>query len=433
MSHSGFRVRVAPSLQRERAVLVGVSRRPGDRREIEEHVEELQLLAETAGAQVVGQVVQDRGRLTAATFIRRGKLDELKLLAGEQKADLVIFDDDLSPAQVRNLERILKLKILDRSALILDIFARRARSREARTQVELAQMRYMLPRLTRQWGHLSRQDGGIGQRGVGETQLEIDRRLVRRRITRLARDLSRIEKERRERRKPRAAIRRVALIGYTNAGKSTVLNLLTGAGTFVENRLFATLDPLVRRCDRGGRPPFLLIDTVGFIRKLPHHLIASFRSTLEEAADADLLLQVVDASSPALEDHLHTTNATLEQLDLGGRRQLLVLNKIDCLTPPVVRRLRTDYPGAVCISALEAADADRLEAAVRVAYAGPPAVSQVTATRDRPAESTPVAGDPPSPIPPRLRAKRARRAGPRTAARKRARRSGVNAGGGRTA
>ena len=189
MSHSGFRVRVAPSLQRERAVLVGVSRRPGDRREIEEHVEELQLLAETAGAQVVGQVVQDRGRLTAATFIRRGKLDELKLLAGEQKADLVIFDDDLSPAQVRNLERILKLKILDRSALILDIFARRARSREARTQVELAQMRYMLPRLTRQWGHLSRQDGGIGQRGVGETQLEIDRRLVRRRITRLARDL----------------------------------------------------------------------------------------------------------------------------------------------------------------------------------------------------------------------------------------------------
>jgi GTP-binding protein HflX len=220
---------VARSLTRERAVLVGVCLRPRERREMEEHLDELKLLAETAGATVVDRLVQDRGAINAATLIRRGKLDDLTLLAREHEADLVIFDEDLSPAQVRNLERELKLKILDRSALILDIFARRARSREARTQVELAQMRYMLPRLTRQWGHLSRQDGGIGQRGVGETQLEIDRRLVRRRITRLARDLKRIEMERRERRKSRAGISRVALIGYTNAGKSTIMNTRTPA------------------------------------------------------------------------------------------------------------------------------------------------------------------------------------------------------------
>jgi GTP-binding protein HflX len=420
-------VQVARSLAQERAVLVGVCLRPRERREMEEHLDELKLLAETAGARVVDRLVQDRGATNAATLIRRGKLDDLTLLTREHEADLVIFDEDLSPAQVRNLERELKLKILDRSALILDIFARRARSREARTQVELAQMRYMLPRLTRQWGHLSRQDGGIGQRGVGETQLEIDRRLVRRRITRLARDLKRIEMERRERRKSRAGISRVALIGYTNAGKSTIMNLLTGAGTVVENRLFATLDSLVRRCERGRREPFLLIDTVGFIRKLPHHLVASFRSTLEEAADADLLLHIVDASSPALDDHLKTTRATMEQLGLGEHPCLLVFNKIDEVAETVLRRLRSDYAGAVFISALDRSHADDLEKAVRHALVVRPA----TAPLDVPSNGTFAPPHPGRELRTRKSAgavgRRARRVNSRPASR----RSGEGAGGGR--
>jgi GTPase len=344
---------------------VGLCRRRQDRAEVEEHLEELGLLAATAGAEVVGSVVQDRGSIHPATLVRRGKVDELALLAGERGADLVVFDEDLTPAQVKNLEKSVPVKILDRSALILDIFARRARTREARTQVELAQLRYLLPRLTRQWVHLSRQVGGIGQRGVGETQLEIDRRLVRHRIARLAEDLTRIEGERLERRKRRVAVPRVAVVGYTNAGKSTIMNLLTGAGAPVEDRLFATLDPLVRRCDRGGRPPFLVIDTVGFIRKLPHHLVASFRSTLEEAADSDLLVHVVDASSPAREDHLRTTRATLADLGLSDRPCLVVFNKIDAAPRGSLESLRADHPEALFMSALDPAHADLLEARVR--------------------------------------------------------------------
>ncbi len=357
------------ALTRERALLAGLCLTRRDRLDVEEHLDELGRLAETAGAEVVGRVVQERGPAHPSTLLRRGKVEELAALAREHRAGLVLCDLDLSPAQVRNLEEALSVKVLDRSALILDIFARRARSREARTQVELAQLRYLLPRLTRQWGHLSRQDGGIGQRGVGETQLEIDRWLVRRKIARLEVDLERIERERGERRKKRRGEPRVALVGYTNAGKSTVLNLLTGAGTFVEDRLFATLDPLVRRCTRGGRPPFLMIDTVGFIRKLPHHLIASFRSTLEEAADADLLLQVVDAGSEAIADHLITTRATLEELGLADRPQLLVLNKIDAVPEAGRPRLCAEYPDAVLLSAVDPSHADRLETRIREALA----------------------------------------------------------------
>jgi GTPase len=349
---------------RERAIIVGVRRRRGDEGEIEEHLDELERLADTAGAAVVGRVVQERGQVTPGTLIRRGKVEELKALADETGAGLAIFDEDLSPAQVRNLEKDAGITVLDRSALILDIFARRARSREARTQVELAQLRYLLPRLTRQWSHLSRQAGGIGQRGVGETQLETDRRFVRRRIARLEADLADIETERRERRKGRTGLPRVALAGYTNAGKSTLLNLLTGAGTFVEDRLFATLDPLVRRCEAPGGVAFLLIDTVGFIRKLPHHLVASFRSTLEEAVDADLLLHVVDASSAALEDHLATTRQTLESLGLAAGRMLLVLNKCDRVSGAAVEGLLATHPGALAVSALRAEDGVRLRDAI---------------------------------------------------------------------
>lgn len=346
------------------AVLFGVSRRPGDRASVDEHLLELGELAKTAGAGVVATFVQERGALSPATLLRSGKVEELRALCASEGARLAIADDDLTPAQVRNLEEALELTVLDRSALILDIFARRARSREARTQVELAQLRYLMPRLTRRWTHLERQAGGIGQRGVGETQLETDRRLVRKRIARLEDDLRDIEKDRRERRKRREGIHKVALVGYTNAGKSTILNLLTGAGTFVEDCLFATLDPLVRRSERPGAPPFLLIDTVGFIRKLPHHLVASFRSTLEEAVDADLLLHVADASSPALEDHLRATQETLEGLALGGRPRLLVLNKRDRVPAPVLERLLGTHPEALPLSATSPQEALLLRSAI---------------------------------------------------------------------
>jgi GTP-binding protein HflX len=349
--------------RREPAILFGVGRRPGDRASVDEHLLELAELAKTAGAQVIATFVQERGALSPATLLRSGKVEELRLLCESEKVRLVISDDDLTPAQVRNLEEALGASVLDRSALILDIFARRARSREARTQVELAQLRFLLPRLTRRWTHLERQAGGIGQRGVGETQLETDRRLIRRRLARLEDDLRTIEKDRRERRKRREGIHKVALVGYTNAGKSTILNLLTGAGTFVEDRLFATLDPLVRRSEKGG-VPFLLIDTVGFIRKLPHHLVASFRSTLEEAADADLLLHVADASSPALEDHLRATRETLEGLDLGGRPSLLVLNKRDRVPAPVLERLLGTHPEALSLSATSPGEAPLLRSAI---------------------------------------------------------------------
>jgi GTP-binding protein HflX len=356
---------VSAARRGERALLVGVSRGRGDRLALDEHLDELERLATTAGAAVAGRLVQERGPVSAATLLRKGKTEELKNLCVEHKAALVIFDEDLSPAQVRNLEKETEATVLDRSALILDIFARRARSREARTQVELAQLRYLLPRLTRQWTHLSRQAGGIGQRGVGETQLESDRRIIHRRIARLADELSTIEKERRERRKSRDGMPRAALVGYTNAGKSTVLNLLTGAGAFVEDRLFATLDPLVRRVGEDGRAAFLLIDTVGFIRKLPHHLVASFRSTLEEAADADLLVHVADASSAALADHLETTRETLAGLELGDRPTLLVLNKADELPSAALEQLQAEHPHALLVSALDPRDGVRLMAAIQ--------------------------------------------------------------------
>ena len=337
---------------RERAILVGVVLPRMRLDDVEDHLDELERLTETAGGDVVGRLIQERKRLDAGTFVGRGKAQEVASEARALHADLVIFDDDLSAAQVKNLEKVINAKVIDRSGLILDIFARRARSREARTQVELAQLEYLLPRLTRRWTHLSRQVGGIGVRGVGETQIELDRRIIRKRIASLKTALGRIEKGRHLRRAGRRGILKGALIGYTNSGKSTLLNALTRSDAFVEDRLFATLDPLVRRLQlRSGRR-VLLIDTVGFIRKLPHHLVASFRSTLEEAVETDFLVQIVDLNHPKYEEQMDVTREVLGNLEMADRPSLLVFNKIDLIRNPGIRdRAERLHPDALFLSA----------------------------------------------------------------------------------
>jgi len=337
---------------KERCVLVGVSTRSVGREETEEYLDELALLADTAGAEVVARTSQDRDRIDAATFIGKGKVEEIHTLVLEQGIQLVIFDDDLNAVQVRNLERILECKVLDRSGLILDIFASRAKSNEAKTQVELAQLQYFLPRLTRQWTHLSKQFGGIGTKGPGETQIETDRRMIRSRISHLKEKLDRIAQQRVTQRKGRLHHTRAALVGYTNAGKSTLLNLLSGSEVFVEDRLFATLDPTTRVVQLSVSNEILVTDTVGFIRKLPHHLVASFKSTLEEITEADLLLHVVDVSSKTFEEQIKVVNDTLGELGADERPTLMVFNKIDLLGDrTILQSLATEYPNRVFISA----------------------------------------------------------------------------------
>ncbi len=332
----------------ERAVLVGHAGR-GDR--AARSLDELSLLADTAGARVIDTVVQRRGTTHPATFIGKGKLEELKARVEEVDADMVIFDDDLSPAQVRNLEKALARKVVDRSELILDIFARRARSREARLQVELAQLEYTLPRLAGMWKHLERQAGGIGTRGPGETQLETDRRLVRERIATLKRDLGAVEREREIQRRRRRGEFRAALVGYTNAGKSTLFNALTHAQVLVENRLFATLDATTRRMVSPDRTVALVTDTVGFIRKLPHHLVASFHSTLVEAIEADLLLHVVDASDPECRRQMLAVEQVLEEILETPRPTTLVFNKADRLDEERSAGLRVEFTNSFVLSA----------------------------------------------------------------------------------
>ena len=298
----------------------------------EEHMAELQQLIESAGDRVAGSMLAKRNRPDPATFIGSGKAEELKALVTERNATLVVFDDDLSPAQVRNLEKIVGVKVIDRSGLILDIFGSRARSREARTQVELAQLEYALPRLTRQWSHLSRQAGGAGggaKRGVGETQLELDRRMVRTRISRLKEELGRIEQSRDTQRKARRSAFTVALVGYTNAGKSTLFNRLTTGGAEAVNKLFATLDARSQKAAFDMPSETVVIDTVGFIRKLPHHLVASFRSTMEEAVAADLVLHVIDASHPQWSDQRDVGRQVLADLKVDSDRVIEVFNKSD--------------------------------------------------------------------------------------------------------
>lgn len=320
----------------------------------EDPLEELKALATTAGARIAGEIVQYRHRPDPAYFFGKGKVDEIKALAGETGADLMIFDDDLSPAQVRNLEEALKIPAVDRSGLILDIFALHAKTNESRVQVKLAQLKYLLPRLTGRWAHLERQEGAIGTRGPGETQLETDRRMVQKQISDLERKLEEIDRERETQRKNRRSLFKITLIGYTNAGKSTLLNKLTDAGVLVEDKLFATLDSTTRRLDLGQGNVALLTDTVGFISKLPAHLVASFRSTLMVIRDADLLLHVVDVSDPDFQRKIGTVNEELHQLGGSDKRMIIVFNKTDLLDDGWDREILIKrYPNSIFTSALD--------------------------------------------------------------------------------
>ena len=317
----------------EKAVLVGLVTFESSEEQTNEYLEELAFLAKTAGAKPIKKFIQKLSKPDKNTFLGKGKIEEVYSFAKSNDVSLIIFDDDLSPTQIRNIEKIFneKSKILDRSNLILDIFANRAKTAQARTQVELAQYQYLLPRLTRMWTHLERQKGGIGMRGPGETQIETDRRIIKDKISLLKKQLKKIEKQSITRRKARKHLIRVALIGYTNAGKSTLMNQLAKSEVFAEDKLFATLDTTVRKVVIDNLP-FLLTDTVGFIRKLPHQLIESFKSTLDEVVEADFLIHLVDISNQNFEDHINVVNKTLVDIGASNKPTMLVFNKIDQYT-----------------------------------------------------------------------------------------------------
>lgn len=320
---------IISNAQTEKTVLVGIITPDQNERKAKEYLDELAFLAETAGADPVKQFFQRLDYPNATTFVGTGKLQEIKNYVEENEIGMVIFDDDLSPKQLKNIERELQVKILDRTSLILDIFAKRAQTAHAKTQVELAQYQYLLPRLTRLWTHLERQRGGIGMRGPGETQIETDRRIILDKISRLKDELKRIDKQKSTQRKNRGKMVRVALVGYTNVGKSTMMNLLSKSDVFAENKLFATLDTTVRKVIIDNLP-FLLSDTVGFIRKLPTHLVESFKSTLDEVREADLLIHVVDISHPGFEEQFDVVNKTLNEVcDAQDKPMIVVFNKID--------------------------------------------------------------------------------------------------------
>ncbi|MEQ8625040.1 MAG: GTPase HflX [Vicingaceae bacterium] len=316
----------------ERAVLVGVITQEQNEERVTEYLDELAFLAETAGAESIKRFTQKLAAPHPKTFVGTGKLEEIIEYVKKNDIGMIIFDDELSPSQTRNIENSFKeTKVLDRSKLILDIFAKRARTAAAKTQVELAQYEYLLPRLTRMWTHLSRQKGGIGMRGPGETEIETDRRIIRDKIALLKTKLEKIDKQKETQRKGRQQMIRAALVGYTNVGKSTLMNLLSKSEVFAENKLFATLDTTVRKIVVGNLP-FLLTDTVGFIRKLPHHLVDSFKSTLDEVREADMLLHVVDISHPNFEEQIQTVNETLLDLNAKDKPTLMIFNKIDAYT-----------------------------------------------------------------------------------------------------
>ncbi len=347
-------------LEKERALLVGVYGSDTLRYEAEEYIAELEMLAFTAGAITVDKILQNRMHPDPASYVGKGKLQELKAIIGELKIDVLIFDDDLTATQIRNIEKGTKAKVLDRSGLILDIFASRAKTSAAKTQVELAQLQYLLPRLTRFWTHLSRQKGGIGTKGPGETQIETDRRLISRRISVLKGKLDKLDRQRTTQRKGRDDLVRISLVGYTNAGKSTLMNTLTETDVLAEDRLFATLDSTVRRLDLENHT-VLLSDTVGFIRKLPHDLIESFKSTLDEVRESDYMLHVVDASSSTIEEYIDVVDQTLDDLGTRGNKKLLVFNKIDLLPPEALKELKQIYPDAIYLSAARAIGIGKLK------------------------------------------------------------------------
>ena len=318
--------------ENERAVLVGLITQTQNETKANEYLAELAFLAETAGATTVKTFLQRMDYPNSRTFVGKGKLDEIRQYVEENDIELVIFDDDLTSKQVQNIENELKVKILDRTNLILDIFAKRAQTATARTQVELAQYQYLLPRLTRMWTHLERQRGGIGMRGPGETQIETDRRIILDKISRLKAELKDIDRQKSIQRKNRGKLTRIALVGYTNVGKSTLMNLLSKSDVFAENKLFATLDTTVRKVIIDNLP-FLLTDTIGFIRKLPTHLVDSFKSTLDEVRDADILVHVVDISHPQFEEQVEVVNKTLQEVcDSTDKPMILVFNKVDAFT-----------------------------------------------------------------------------------------------------
>lgn len=316
----------------ERAVLVGIITPGESEARATEYLEELAFLVTTAGGETLKFFTQKMQRPDRATFVGSGKLEEIKEYVKAAEADMVVFDDELSPSQLRNIEKELQVKILDRSNLILDIFASRAQTAQAKTQVELAQLQYLLPRLTGMWTHLERQKGGIGMRGPGETQIESDRRVILDKISLFKNKLKQIDKQNETQRKNRGELIRVSLVGYTNVGKSTIMNMLSKSEVFAENKLFATLDTTVRKVVIDNLP-FLLSDTVGFIRKLPHHLVECFKSTLDEAREADILLHVVDISHPSFEEHMQTVNETLKDIGVIDKPIITVFNKVDAYKP----------------------------------------------------------------------------------------------------
>ena len=320
--------KITEEQRQERAVFVGVIKQNDDERQIMEYLDELEFLAETAGAVGVKKFIQKVDRPDSRTYIRSGKLLEIKQYCEENEIEVVIFDDELSPTQLRNIERELNIRILDRTNLILDIFAQRAKTAYAKMQVELAQYQYLLPRLTRMWTHLERQKGGIGMRGPGETQIETDRRIIQDKISKLKEQLKKVDKQMASQRGNRGSMVRISLVGYTNVGKSTLMNLLAKSDVFAENKLFATLDTTVRKVVIEN-VPFLLSDTVGFIRKLPHQLVEAFKSTLDEVREADILMHVVDISHPNFEDHIRVVEETLKDIKAIDKPIFVVFNKID--------------------------------------------------------------------------------------------------------
>ena len=336
----------------ERAMLVALMTKALDKELVEEHLTELEELSLTAGAETILKVTQQKSSVDPAYYIGKGKAEELKQLIEMNDINLVIFDDDLTPIQLRNLEKLFERKIVDRSGLILDIFASRAKTKEAKTQVELAQLQYMLPRLTRAWTHLSKQYGGIGTKGPGETQIETDRRIIRTRISLLKSKLEKIESQRITQSQGRKDFTKISLVGYTNAGKSTLFNLLTRADVFAEDKLFATLDSTTRTFELGQNQKLLLSDTVGFIRKLPPHLIASFKSTLKEVKEADIILHIIDFSNPYYEDHIQVVEDTLKELNCEKKTLLKIFNKIDLVNDRgKINLVRNKYDSAIIISA----------------------------------------------------------------------------------